>query len=93
MKRQGTEFLKAYTNGIIMLSGLTKSELETKPDGKFVNEYEFTLSNVLPDIENKLEEIKVFYNTNSIENLRKMTANFVAIEDIKNGTFFTSLMK
>lgn len=91
VKRQGTEFLKAYTNGIIMLSGLNTSELENKPDGKFVNEYEYTLSNVLSNVDNKLEEIKEFYNTNTLENLKKMTANFVAIEDIQNGTLFTSL--
>ena len=91
IKRQGTEFLKAYTNGIIMLSGLNTTELESKPDGKFVNEYEYTLSNVLSNIDNKLDEIKEFYNTNTLENLKKMTANFVAIEDIQNGTLFTSL--
>jgi hypothetical protein len=91
VKRQGTDFLKSYTNGIIMISGLTKSELDIKPDGKFVNEYEYTLLDVMYDIDNKLKEIKENYNTNTFENLKKMTANFVAIEDVQNGLLLKGL--
>ena len=91
VKRQGTDFLKSYVNGIIMISGLTKSELNVKPDGKFVNEYEYTLSDVMYDIDNKLKEIKETYNINTFDNLKKMTANFVAIEDIQNGLLLKGL--
>lgn len=91
VKRQGTDFLKSYVNGIIMISGLTKTELDAKPDGKFVNEYEYTLSDVMYDIDNKLKEIKETYNTNTFDNLKKMTANFVAIEDIQNGLLLKGL--
>jgi hypothetical protein len=93
VKRQGSQFLQAYLNGKIFLSGLQEKDLIEKPDALFVGEYEFTLNHVCDENPlSKLESIQHFYNENVLENLKKMTANFVAIEDIENGYFIQKLI-
>lgn len=93
VKRQGSQFLQAYLNGKIFLSGLQELDLIEKPDALFVGEYEFTLNHVCDENPlSKLESIQHFYNENVLENLKKMTANFVAIEDIENGYFIQKLI-
>ena len=64
-----------------------------KPDALYVGEYEFTLNHVCDENPiSILESIQEFYNDNVFENLKKMTANFVAIEDIENGYLMQKLM-
>lgn len=94
-KRQGADFLKTFVSGKLMLSGLSAEELAAKPDAKSISRYEHTLDGVLAmsgDGITNLQQIATTYNTDRLEHLKNMTANFVAIEDLRNGHFLSKIL-
>ena len=91
VKRQGSFFGKCFIQGKILISGFNIKDIECKPDRCCYDHYECCLMNIIDDIENKIETIKEDYNSRSYSILKMVTNQFVHIDDIKSGYFYSKI--
>lgn len=92
VKCQGALFLKCFTNGKVLLSGLPKEDILKKPDKSFFMNIEHSLNDVVEDVIS-LSDVVTNYNAEQFNILNTTTQNLTTIDDIKKGSFVNKIIK